>query len=63
MTKRANALVLGDGKWTPHDLRRTAATLMQELGVLPVVIEKCLNHREENKIEGLTQISFERSDF
>jgi integrase len=38
------------GKWTPHDLRRTAATLMGSLGVLPDVIEKCLNHVEQNKI-------------
>ncbi|WP_176331630.1 tyrosine-type recombinase/integrase [Burkholderia vietnamiensis] len=49
-TKHENALVLGNEKWTPHDLRRTSATLMQELGVLPVVVEKCLNHRDENRI-------------
>jgi integrase len=28
-TQNESALVLGDEKWTPHDLRRTAATLMQ----------------------------------
>ncbi|MGF6601439.1 integrase [Paraburkholderia sp. GAS448] len=50
-TKLENALVLGDEKWTLHDLRRTAATMMQGLGVLPVVVEKCLNHREENRIK------------
>jgi integrase len=49
-TKQENALVLGDEKWTPHDLRRTSATLMQSLGVLPVVVEKCLNHRDENRM-------------
>ncbi|MEM5389285.1 tyrosine-type recombinase/integrase [Paraburkholderia phymatum] len=49
-TKQENALVLGDEKWTPHDLRRTSATLMQALGVLPVVVDKCLNHRDENRI-------------
>jgi integrase len=49
-TKQENALVLGDEKWTPHDLRRTGATLMQSLGVLPTVIDKCLNHREENRM-------------
>lgn len=32
------------GKWTPHDLRRTGATQMQRMGVLPVVIDSCLNH-------------------
>jgi integrase len=30
--------------WTRHDLRRTAATLMGELGVEPHVIEAALNH-------------------
>jgi integrase len=31
--------------WTPHDLRRTAATRMAELGIAPHVIEAVLNHR------------------
>ena len=30
--------------WTLHDLRRTAATMMAELGVLPHIIEAILNH-------------------
>jgi integrase len=30
--------------WTRHDLRRTAATLMGEMGELPHVIEAALNH-------------------
>jgi integrase len=30
--------------WTPHDLRRTAATMMGECGVQPHVIEAALNH-------------------
>jgi integrase len=30
--------------WIPHDLRRTAATMMAELGVQPHVIEAVLNH-------------------
>jgi integrase len=29
---------------TPHDLRRTMATRMADLGVEPYIIEKCLNH-------------------
>jgi integrase len=45
-----DALVMPGGKWTPHDLRRTAATLMGELGVRPDVIEKCLNHKEQNRL-------------
>lgn len=30
--------------WTLHDLRRTFATRLADLGVLPHVIERCLNH-------------------
>jgi len=48
---KASALLLKGGKWTPHDLRRTGATLMTALGVLPEVAERCLNHTEENKIK------------
>lgn len=44
------SLQLTGGKWTPHDLRRTAATLMGSLKVSPHVIEKCLNHMEENRM-------------
>ena len=35
--------------WTLHDLRRTAATGMAELGVLPHIIEACLNHISGHK--------------
>ena len=37
----------GIAKWTPHDLRRTVATKMNELGVAPHVVEKILNHQME----------------
>ncbi len=42
-----NTLVLADGAngdWTPHDMRRTAATWMQALGISPDVIDRCQNH-------------------
>lgn len=42
-----NTLVLGgggNGAWTPHDLRRTGATLMQSLGVSLEIIDRCQNH-------------------
>lgn len=42
-----DSLVLSDGKtgeWTPHDLRRTGATMRQQLGVPPDVIDRCQNH-------------------
>ena len=43
-----NSLVLGVEEWTPHDLRRTGATMMQGLlgannGLL--VSDLCLHHR------------------
>ena len=46
-----DALALSGGKWTPHDLRRTGATMMTALGVLPEVAEKCLNHTEESRVK------------
>lgn len=41
-----NRLVLANGQhgaWTPHDLRRTGATMMQSLGGLDI-IDRCQNH-------------------
>lgn len=49
-TKLIDALVLSRGDWTPHDLRRTGATMMQSLGVTPEVIERILNHTEQDKL-------------
>jgi integrase len=34
----------GTEGWQRHDLRRTAATMMGEMGVMPAVIEAALNH-------------------
>ncbi|HBO7163463.1 TPA: tyrosine-type recombinase/integrase [Pseudomonas aeruginosa] len=42
-----DSLVLSKGardEWTPHDLRRTGATMMQELGVTLDIIDRCQNH-------------------
>lgn len=50
-----DALKLPGGKWTPHDLRRTGATLMVGLGVLPEVVERCLNHVEANRVKRIYQ--------
>jgi integrase len=36
--------------WTPHDLRRTFATLAMNNDVLPHVVEKCLNHALEGML-------------
>lgn len=50
-SKASETLLLTGGEWTPHDLRRTAATMMGELGVVGEVIERCLNHVEQNKLK------------
>ncbi len=42
-----NTFLLGEGRegaWTPHDLRRTGATMMQSLGVPLDIIDRCQNH-------------------
>ena len=54
-SKVVDGLVLPGGRWTPHDLRRTGATYMAELGVLPDVVERCLNHIEEKKVKRIYQ--------
>jgi integrase len=36
-------------EWTLHDLRRTAATRMADIGVPPHVIEEVLNHRSGHR--------------
>jgi integrase len=50
-SSKADALILADGDWVPHDLRRTGATMMQSLGVTPEVIERVLNHTEPDKLK------------
>jgi integrase len=49
---RANndLLALPGGHWILHDLRRTAATEMQKLGIMPHIIKKCLNQRTDDPI-------------
>jgi integrase len=44
--KRLDCGVTG---WTLHDLRRTAATGMANIGVMPHVIEEILNHRSGHR--------------
>ena len=46
LTKAADRAqqIVGIAKWVPHDLRRTAASQLAELGVLPHVVEKIQNH-------------------
>lgn len=49
-TQKRGTLVLPGGNWFPHDLRRTCSTLMGSLGIKPEVIDRCQNHKEQNRI-------------
>ena len=46
-----NSLVLGEEEWTPHDLRRTGATMMQSLKIPRDVINLCQNHAIGSRID------------
>ena len=61
-SKNVGALILSGGSWTPHDLRRTAATQMGELGVMSEIIERCLNHVEANRLKRTYQKHERRSE-
>lgn len=54
-TKATGTLILAGGTWTPHDLRRTGASMMAELGILPDIIERCLNHVEQDRMKRIYQ--------
>lgn len=47
---RTESLALAGGRWTAHDLRRTAATIMAGLGISGDVIDECLNHVIESRV-------------
>jgi len=49
-SKQTESLMLPGGKWTAHDLRRTAGTLMASLGISGDVIDECLNHVIESRV-------------
>ena len=49
-SKATEALCLPGGRWTAHDLRRTAGTLMAGLGISGDVIDECLNHIIESSV-------------
>jgi hypothetical protein len=42
--KLAGQMDASEGPWTLHDLRRTARSLMDEIGVLPHIAERVLGH-------------------
>ena len=49
-SKSTTSLSLPGGRWTAHDLRRTAATFIAALGVSGDVIDECLNHVIESRV-------------
>ncbi|HEY4370981.1 MAG TPA: tyrosine-type recombinase/integrase [Burkholderiales bacterium] len=53
-TPKSGTLMLSGGEWSPHDLRRTMASRMGDLGVPPHIIERCLNHVQQG-IAGVYQ--------
>ncbi len=57
-TKKTGVLLLSGGAWTPHDLRRTMASRMGDLGVAPHIIEKCINH----KLNGILAV-YQRQEY
>jgi integrase len=52
-SKKLQALT-GTAAWHRHDVRRTCATLMGELGIAPHVIEVCLGHALRTSSDGST---------
>jgi len=46
-----NNLVVGDMEWTPQDMRRTGATMMQKLKIKRDVINLCQNHVIGSKVD------------
>ena len=49
-TKAVTSLSMPGGRWTAHDLRRTAATLMARRGFASDTINECLNHIQADRM-------------
>ncbi|MHA6644580.1 tyrosine-type recombinase/integrase [Mesorhizobium sp. A623] len=60
--KRGAATIMGITPWTPHDLRRTAATHMEEIGISPFIIGHVLNHVSSTKAS-ITSRVYARYDY
>jgi integrase len=60
--KRGEASILGIAPWTAHDLRRTAATHMEEIGISPFIIAHLLNHISLTK-SSITSRIYARYDY
>lgn len=62
VVERKVRTILGVEPWTPHDLRRTAATHMEELGISPFIIGHVLNHVSSTKAS-ITSKVYARYDY
>jgi hypothetical protein len=49
-TKATRSLSPPGGKWTAHDLRRTAETTMARLGFRTDAINECLDHMQQDRM-------------
>ncbi|MSM38669.1 MAG: DUF4102 domain-containing protein [Geobacter sp.] len=58
--KPATENKLGIGQFTPHDLRRTAATFMAEMGEMDEVIDAILNHSKQGVIRVYNQYRYDK---
>lgn len=61
-TKEGEATIMGIVPWTAHDLRRSAATHMEELGISPFVVGHVLNHVSMTKAS-ITSKVYARYDY
>lgn len=62
VTERGVSTIMGVEQFTAHDLRRTAATHMAELGVSPFTIAHVLNHASVTK-SGVTGKHYNHFDY
>ena len=51
---------LGIDQFTPHDLRRTAATFMSQLGFMDEVIDSVLNHKKKGIIKTYNKNKYDK---
>jgi integrase len=49
IAKRGVTTIIGIAPWVPHDLRRSAATGMEEIGISPFIVGHVLNHVSATK--------------
>lgn len=62
VVKRGTTTIMGIAPWTPHDLRRSAATHMEECGISPFIIGHVLNHVSATK-GSITSRVYARYDY